>query len=197
MFLSLLILGLCGSMRTRYASSSLRSIPFHIRIAFSMVMFLEAGLLAYYLVLHFYYELYVASAPILIALVVYCLIRLTRRQEADRDLNGLLEKLKCLTGLGGELRLLWMPGGSLTLSGEVRGNKIIIYDEELEEAAETLIEEFIEYVISWASQPYISILNAIIKNVNDEAYRRRDETAKAIARILKPLLLKNLNSKDL
>ena len=170
---------------------------FKVKVALSMLMLLEAGLLSYYLVACFLYELYVASAPMLVAFVMYYLIQLARRRVADRDLKRLLGDLKRLTGLGGELRLTWMPGGSSTLSGEVRGNHIIIYEEDFEDAAETLIEEFVEYLICRASQPYISILNAIIKHVNDEAYRRRDETAKALTKLLKPLLLKNLNEKDL
>ena len=164
--------------------------PSKVRIVFSMLIFLEAGLLTYYLVAYFLYELYAAAASILVAFVVYYLIQLARRRVADCDLKRLLEDLKRLTGLGGELGLIWMPRGSSTLSGEVRGNHIIIYEKGFEEAAETLIEEFVEYLIGRASQPYVSILNAIIKHVNDEAYRRRDDTAKALTRLLKPLLLK-------
>lgn len=171
-------------------------IQFPVRVALSMLMFLEAGLLTYFLVMYFPYELYVASALILAAFTMYYLIQLSRRRMVNRNLHRLLEDLKGLTGQGGGLRLLWMPGGSSSLSGEVRENCIIIYEKDLEKAAETLIEEFIEYIISQASQPYVSILNAIIKHVNEEAYKKRDEAAKALTRLLKPLLLKHPNCED-
>lgn len=163
-------------------------LPLPVRMVFSTIMFVEAGLLAYILLLCSPSELALALVLTLTGLAVYRLTPLTRKTAADHNLSRLLDELKRSTGLGGELRLAWVPGGSPNLSGEVKENIVYVYDEEPREAAETLVEEFIEYAISEASEPYVSVLNAVLRRVNEEAYRRRDRVAKALAKLLKGCL---------
>jgi len=50
----------------------------------------------------------------------------------------------------------------------------------------------VEYCIAEASKPYITALNSLIKSINEEAYRRRDKAAKAIAKLLKPIILRKI-----
>jgi len=92
-----------------------------------------------------------------------------------------LERLKGLFGLGLELRVVWMPGGlkrsvdGNLLSGEVRGNVIIIYDSELEAALETLKHEFLDYVISHEiEEPYKELINRLIDGFEAVMYRRKE-----------------------
>ena len=92
-----------------------------------------------------------------------------------------LERLKGMFGLGLELRVVWMPGGlkrsvdGNLLSGEVRGNVIIIYDSELEAALETLKHEFLDYVISHEiEEPYKELINRLIDGFEAVMYRRKE-----------------------
>ena len=62
-------------------------------------------------------------------------------------LEQALERLKDLTGLGRELKVVWRLGRS-KLAGEVVGNTIHIYVEDPNEALNTLAHEFTEYITS-------------------------------------------------
>lgn len=119
------------------------------------------------------------------------LIQLQISPSLHGELKRILEELKRKTGLGTSLRVVWLPGESDVYSGEVREGVIYIYEEDRERAVETLLEEFLEYAIFKTSKPYVDLLNALIKAINEEAYRRRDRTAKALAKLLKPVLFKS------
>lgn len=109
-----------------------------------------------------------------------------------KDLQGILEedleKLKRFFGVGSELSVLWLPGKSQRLSGEVSGKAILIYEESLDRAKKVLVHEFLDYIISGVVKPYRDLLNALIKMENEKAYRRKEEVvenlSKAFSRIL-------------
>lgn len=53
----------------------------------------------------------------------------------------------------------WIPNGIDKLSGEVRGNLILIYDENEEAAIETLKHEFLDCAISQVIEPHKQVTN--------------------------------------
>jgi len=69
------------------------------------------------------------------------------------------------------------------LRGEVLGTKIFIYGIDFEEAKETLLHEFIEYLINQTNDPYRRLVNALVSLIQGQAYERRERTVKALARL--------------
>ena len=167
-------------------------LPFHTRIAVCLILIAEATFLGYNLAVRAPIETFTVAALTLACAVAIKLTSLRVRPNERTRLKRILEQLQGQTGLGQQLKLQWIPNGSATLAGEVRENIIYLYDASYEEEAETLIEEFVEYCIAEASKPYITALNSLIKSINEEAYRRRDKAAKAIAKLLKPIILRKI-----
>jgi hypothetical protein len=171
--------------------SSFNTLPFSIRASFSIIMFGEAAALLYLLATRFPLQTHIYMLMCIAMSLLISQITLSR-SATELKLMQALNELKRITGLGAELRLEWMPGGNRKLSGEVVNGVIYIYEESFESALETLTEEFVEYAIAEASKPYVSILNALIKHLNEEAYYKRDKVAKGLSKPLLKLLAKKL-----
>ena len=98
--------------------------------------------------------------------------------------------MKEKAGLGFELEVYRRPGfkkyskEGKELRGEVQGNKIFLYDEDFEEAKETLLHEFIEYLVGQTNDPYRRLVNALVSLFEDQAYSQREKIIKALAKIL-------------
>lgn len=85
-----------------------------------------------------------------------------------------MERLKHRLQMGYELKVIWIPDDDSSLSGEVRGDKIFIYERDEEKALETLRHEFLDYAISQVVEPYRQVANKLVKLINEEAYRRKE-----------------------
>ncbi|MEM3389728.1 MAG: hypothetical protein QW491_10000 [Thermoproteota archaeon] len=117
-----------------------------------------------------------------------------RVQEVQEGLEKLLEKLKKKTNLGLELEVEWIPGyvkhskEGRILRGEILGNKILVYDQSLKDAKETLVHEFVEYLLTLQTRPYrnlvTALVGALISVVEDQAYDQRDKVAKAVTKLI-------------
>jgi hypothetical protein len=94
------------------------------------------------------------------------------------------ERLKHLTGLGAELKVVWKPLAQGTLSGEVKNNTIYIYETAEAEAVETLRHEFVDFCISQCVEPYKKITNQLIIMVNADAYREKEKVVEGLAKLL-------------
>lgn len=99
-------------------------------------------------------------------------------------LEAELERLKRLSGLGFELKVIWEPRPDGALSGEVKSNTIYVYDAEEGKALETLRHEFLDYCVSQAIEPYREVTNQLIRMINDVAYRRKEKVVEALAKLL-------------
>jgi hypothetical protein len=102
----------------------------------------------------------------------------------EERLKNELKALKRKAGITDDLEVIWAPDADRKLSGEVKGKKIYIYEEDEEKAVNTLIHEFIDLLVSRALEPYISLVNVMIKLLNDIAYKRKEETIETIVRLL-------------
>ena len=106
-------------------------------------------------------------------------------KEGGAYLEVELERLKKITGLGLELKVIAKPGHEPTLSGEVKYNTIYIYERAGgDEAVETLRHEFLDYCISQAIQPYKQVTNHLIRILNDDAYRKKESIVEALVKLL-------------
>jgi hypothetical protein len=74
------------------------------------------------------------------------------------------------------------------LRGEVQGTEIFIYDLKFEEARETLIHEFFEYLLNRPDNPYrnlaSALINVLFSVIEDLAYYQRDKVAKALTKLV-------------
>jgi len=98
-------------------------------------------------------------------------------------LENELERLKRLLRMGYELKVVWLPNNS-SLSGEVKGETIFIYEEDFDKALETLRHEFLDYAISKVIEPYREIANRLIMLLNEEAYRRKEKLVEKLKEFL-------------
>ena len=63
-------------------------------------------------------------------------------------LEEALTRMTARAGMANHLKVVWMPGASQVLSGEVKGGRILIYEEEETKAMETLRHEVIDHLVS-------------------------------------------------
>ena len=94
-----------------------------------------------------------------------------------------LENLKRITGLGSGLNLIWDPDSCNPLSGEVKGSTLYVYDESEKNALDTLRHEFFDYCISKAIQPYRQVTNTLIKLLNENAYKQKEEIVEGLRKL--------------
>jgi hypothetical protein len=102
----------------------------------------------------------------------------------ENKLESELESLKRKLNLGYELSVKWVPNSNDRLSGEVKGDCIYIYEQNSNEAIETLKHEFLDYSISKIIEPYKEVTNKLIALINEIAYRRKEKLVEALARSL-------------
>ena len=94
-----------------------------------------------------------------------------------------LENLKRMTGLGSGLSLIWAPDSCNPLSGEVKGSTMYIYDVIERKAMDTLHHEFLDSCISKAIQPYRQVTNTLIKLLNENAYKQKEEIVEGLRKL--------------
>jgi hypothetical protein len=73
-----------------------------------------------------------------------------------------------------------MPSIEKPLHGEVKGQEILVYDSDDDEALRTLRHEVMDILVSEAIAPYRELTNAIIKALNEEAYKRKERTISSL-----------------
>jgi len=113
-----------------------------------------------------------------------CFCYTRERERVESRLRSELELLKAGTGMGQELSVRWVPDPGSKMCGEVKEGVIYIYEESLEEALETLRHEFVDYLVSQAIEPYMSVANKLIQLLNEEAYRRKERIIGALVNLL-------------
>jgi len=102
-----------------------------------------------------------------------------------------LERLKRRVGLGLDLHVVWAPHrikyniDGNPLSGEVKGNTIIIYDSSLDRALETLRHEFLDYIISHEiEEPYKMLINRLIEVFESVMYKKKERVIERLQSII-------------
>lgn len=109
---------------------------------------------------------------------------MTPKDDFQKKLENKLRRLEKKIGFGFGLKVQWLPNASETLSGEVKGTTIYIYEEGEMEAMKTLKHEFIDYAISQTIAPYKEVTNKLIAQINEDAYRRKERLVEALNKIL-------------
>jgi len=105
------------------------------------------------------------------------------------DLQCTLEKeLRRLTvklGLNQDLKVVWTPDKTASLSGEVKDGSIYIYEADEEKAIQTLKHELVDYLItSRIVKPLVSLLNILIKAREAEIYKEKEKIVEVFSKII-------------
>ncbi|MDH5702993.1 MAG: hypothetical protein OEY99_02160, partial [Aigarchaeota archaeon] len=100
-----------------------------------------------------------------------------------------LHVLKALVGLGGQVQLEWRPGAiefknGKQLQEEVRGDTVIIYAEDPEQAKELLIHGFLEWVLNEHTKGYRLLVNKLIEVFEEIHYQSKEKLLGAFTRVL-------------
>jgi hypothetical protein len=103
----------------------------------------------------------------------------------EDKLNLELKRLKTVLGLNPDLRVIWIPNINKSLSGEVAGKNILIYELNEEKALNVLRHEAIDYLVSQAVEPYKEVSNRLIQMINEETYNRKEKVVESLMRLIK------------
>jgi hypothetical protein len=109
----------------------------------------------------------------------------TFQQLLERELN-ILQRRTCT---GFELNVKWLPGrlqyhDGRSLAEEVKGDTIIIYTEDQEEAVELLYHGFFEWLMNRHTEPYLKLINKLIALFESLQYQKKEKTIEALVRLL-------------
>ena len=107
-----------------------------------------------------------------------------------KKIESELNRLKKLLGFSQELKVRWLPehvkySSGRRISGEVLGDVIYIYEENMASALATLGHEVIEkWVLDDLTVPYKQLINSLISAFEEDAYRRREGMVKKLCDVL-------------
>ena len=89
-----------------------------------------------------------------------------------------------------EWRAHWKPGCSTSKRGETlpESKLILIYDAEEKAAFETLIHEAMEIKLRPVTQPYRSLINALIEWADQQVYKAKEEAINSLLPFLQSYL---------
>jgi hypothetical protein len=108
-----------------------------------------------------------------------------KTSELQGRLEGELQRLSAKLGLNLDLRVVWTPDPPNSLSGEVRGNTIYIYEVEEEKAIQALRHEVLDHLItSRIVKPLVDLINLLIKAREAEIYKEKEEIVEALSKIV-------------
>ena len=107
-------------------------------------------------------------------------VELNGQQRLEQE----LERVKKILNRGHDLKVKWMPGSNRKFSGEVKGEYILIYDEDIGMALETLKHEVIDYTVSEVIEPYMQVTNKLMALLNERAYQRKERLVETLTRLV-------------
>jgi len=109
--------------------------------------------------------------------------RLSR--NVQRDLEEELARLKTMVPFEEALTVCWTPRSHGKVSGEVVGNTIYVYDENLREAQKTLKHEYLDCLLTRKIvEPLIAMVNTFIKLKEREIYQQKEKVVSTLSRLI-------------
>ena len=109
--------------------------------------------------------------------------RLSR--NIQRGLEEELARLKRTVPFEETLTVCWTPQKHSKVSGEVVGNTIYIYDEDPQEAKNTLKHEYLDCLLTRKMiEPLIAIVNTLIKLKEMEIYKAKEQIVSILSKLV-------------
>jgi hypothetical protein len=90
---------------------------------------------------------------------------------------------RCLDLLGVPLRVAWMPNGNSAKRGEIESGCLIVYDEAVADAWETLEHEVYEWKLREVTHIYRTVINSLIESVEKLTYRNKEAFIESLPRV--------------
>jgi hypothetical protein len=108
-----------------------------------------------------------------------------KTSEVQGRLEGELQRLSAKLGLNLDLRVVWTPDPPNSLSGEVKGNTIYIYEVEEEKAIQALRHEVVDHLVtSRIVKPLVDLINLLIKAREAEIYKEKEKIVETLSKII-------------
>ena len=119
-------------------------------------------------------------------------VNLTKARTEAHNQGFLKDELRSLqqrTKTGFETRVEWLPGvvrphRGKRLAEEVKGNTVIIYADDPQEALELLRHGFMEWILNQQTKPYRQLINRLISLFEELQYDKKEKTIDALTRLL-------------
>jgi signal recognition particle subunit SEC65 len=112
------------------------------------------------------------------------------RSAVERKLADELERLKRRVGIGYEVEVKWFPGatkhrgGGKRLLEEVKGNNILIYTEDENEALKLVSHGFAEWLLNQHTKRYRLLINKLIEVFEQIQYEEKEKLIGAITKLI-------------
>ncbi len=91
-----------------------------------------------------------------------------------------LRMQKLADSLNIPLRVVWNPDSEAKCHGEIANRRIVIYDNNEEEAWDTFTHELIEYKLKKVTNIYKETVNALIEVLQKVAYTEKESFIESI-----------------
>jgi hypothetical protein len=105
--------------------------------------------------------------------------------DVQSALDRKLERMKRVTGLGQDLKVVWLPNSGSKELGEVREGVIYIYATNPKAAVEVLKHEFLHYCIHReVVEPLVKYINLEKALIEDLIYRRVEDLVNRLSKLL-------------
>lgn len=95
-----------------------------------------------------------------------------------------LDRLQRIIGNNRQFDVVWSPQNNSEIEGKVVGDTITIYSKNIADAIDTLQHEFIDYIISQAIKPYITLVNSLILIITKQAYETKENTVESLLKLI-------------
>lgn len=105
-------------------------------------------------------------------------------QNGSFILEKELERLKTRTGMKTEFKVVWSPRADSKKEGEVVSDTIFIYSIDVDDALQTLRHEFVDVVVSSATEPYLKLVNVLLSAISEEAYKKKEMAIETLLKLL-------------
>ena len=109
--------------------------------------------------------------------------RLSR--NVQRGLEEELARLRNMLPFEETLTVCWTPRSHGKVSGEVVGNTIYVYDENLREAKNTIKHEYLDCLLTRnIVEPLIAMVNTFIKLKEGEIYQEKEKIVSTLSKLI-------------
>jgi hypothetical protein len=111
------------------------------------------------------------------------------KRPAEAKLADELDRLKRMVSMGYEVEVKWLPGTPMhrhgrRLAEEVKGDTILIYAEDEEEALELVRHGFAEWLLNQHTRKYRMLINKMIELFEEIQYQEKEKLIEAITKLI-------------
>jgi len=108
-----------------------------------------------------------------------------RLTNVQRALEEELARPKRMVPFEKALTVRWTPRSNSKISGEVVGDTVYVYDENAQEAMNTLKHEYLDCLLTRKMvEPLIAMVNTFIKLKEREIYKEKEQIVSTLSKLI-------------